>query len=50
MRKSPSLEADSHSASQEIPRFLWNCRIHKNPSLIRIEPDESSPRLPIPFP
>jgi len=24
----PSLEADSHSASQDIPRLLWNSRTH----------------------
>jgi len=34
MVQSPSLEANSHSASQEIPRFLLNskvhCRVHKS--------------------
>jgi hypothetical protein len=28
MEQSPSWEADSHSASQEIPRLLWNPKVH----------------------
>ena len=28
MQQSPSLEADSSSASQEIPRILWNPNVH----------------------
>jgi len=28
MEQSPSTEADSHSASQEIPQLLWNSRVH----------------------
>jgi hypothetical protein len=28
MEQSPSSEADSHSASQEIPRILWNPKVH----------------------
>jgi hypothetical protein len=35
MVQSPSWEANSHSASQETPRHLWNpnvfCRVHKSP-------------------
>jgi len=28
MEQSPSLETDSHSASQEIPHLLWNPKVH----------------------
>jgi hypothetical protein len=28
MDQNPSWEADSHSASQEIPRLLWNPKVH----------------------
>jgi len=28
MEHSPSWEANSHSASQEIPRLLWNPKFH----------------------
>jgi len=28
MEQSPSWEADSHSATQEITRLLWNPKVH----------------------
>jgi len=28
MAQSPSRQANSHSASQEIPRLLWNRKVH----------------------
>jgi hypothetical protein len=28
MEQNPSWEANSHSASQEIPRLLWNPKVH----------------------
>jgi hypothetical protein len=50
-------EANSRSASQEIPLLLYNpkfhCRVHKTPPLVTIhypEPDESSPKPPTLFP
>jgi len=28
MKQNPSTEANTHSASQEIPRLLWNPKVH----------------------
>jgi len=40
MKQSTCSEADSHSASQEIPRLLLNpkahCYVHKSPPLVSI--------------
>jgi hypothetical protein len=47
MEHSPSWEAMNLSASQEIPRLLWN----PEPATGSYpEPDASSPHLPILFP
>jgi len=49
MEQSPSSEANSHSAGQEIPRLLWNLevhyRVHNSPQLVP-DPDASNPNLP----
>jgi len=54
MARSPSSEADISSASQEIPRLLWNpkvyCPIHKRPPpVLNPKPDQSNPCLHIPI-
>jgi len=47
MEQYPCWEADSHSASQEIARLLWNWKVqygvHEIPPLVRPEPDISIP-------
>jgi hypothetical protein len=51
MQQRPSSDANSFSASQEIPRILWNlkvyCNIRKNlptvPILSQINPIHASP-------
>ena len=51
MEQSPSWEANWSSASQEIPRILWNPEVHyplsrKPAACPHPEPDQSSPRSP----
>jgi hypothetical protein len=51
MQQSPYWEADSNSASQEIPLLLWNPNVRKSPSVdLTLRPNHPVHSFPPHFP